>query len=691
MGSIDTNETIVIFQEESLSILKDFVQQLCNYEKNNNSEIIIKLMRDAHSIKGAAGIVGQTNIQTIAHKIEDLLSTLRNSDLQTETTKTTIENIKNLIIEITDFVQNINTDKTNEEKICEIIKLLPTLKTDINIAKSLENLTKSIIVNHTEINEILSLCNKIFYKISISKQINSNLLNTLSASFKTIKKIICDNSKNENLYFIKQRLSVAEQMIDISNITEKEQTIQNTKPKMTISDVLKNLGQGSIRVLRIESDKIDKLNENVNNLKLISDNSQINFSRLKEITEEISSRIFVFEKNLNEMKKIIKNIDKENIEELISNIEKENIDSAKSIEEIQKLISNLEGISDSEKNTEQKMNDCLFSLNQTIHSIKMLPTGVILHMFPRMVRDIAQSEKKEIDLEITGGETLVDNKILEEIKNPIIHLLRNAVDHGTELPEIREQQGKPRAGKISISTKIENNNLYIVVQDDGKGIDFNKIKEKAIEKGLYNEEEINTLSKSDLINLILKEGFTTQDKITEISGRGMGLDIVSEKMKILDGTIKIDTEEKIGTKIILEIPVEENKFGEKKKRQNKNNKKIIVIDDSKTTKIYLTKIFEKAGYIVSAYDNPIAGLKEVKNNGCDILISDIEMPEINGIELITEIRKEKRFEQLPIITISMLPLHQVQEMFGETYVDFMLNKSDLDEKELLKIVQSLLK
>lgn len=685
MSSFDIEETILIFKEESKSILTDFLHQLANYEKNKDVEIITKLMRDAHSIKGSAGIVGLADVQKNAHLAEDLLAEIKTEQLSDEKVSEKIDEIKNIVASITNSIKNLDENGSVEDKISEIIKLLPSLKTEKTVATHLFRLCNTIKQENSEIEEILKLCSKIFEKLMNCDKVDNNLVNTLSSTFKIIKKVVCEQSKSEDLFFLKQRVSIAEQMI---NVQVKATRPCPQKTKSNITDILKTLGQGSIRTLRIESDKLDKLFVNVGNLCNITNKAHNYFQNMVDITAKFSAKMFEFEKSLNELKTIAQN--GENIGELVTKLTDEVHKNQQNLSDIQTMFQNYEKINSEELEIFSKAEKYLSNISKTVQGVRMLPLGVILHMFPRMVRDIAQGENKEVEIEITGGEVSVDKKIIDEIKTPIIHLLRNAVDHGTELPDEREKLGKQRAGVISVSAKKSSKNVFISVKDDGRGIDFDKIKQKALSDGFLTQEEIEKSKKAELLNLILKAGFTTQDHVTEISGRGMGLDIVDTKIKELGGKIKINTEQGVGTEIILEIPVNtRSPFAENVEKHFDKSKKIVVIDDSQTTKIYFANLLKSAGYNVLAFHNPIDGLNEILQNGCDLLVSDIEMPEMNGVELISKLRQEEKFKNLPIITISMLPIEETQKMFGDVFVDVMLNKSDFDEQKLFSTVKSL--
>ena len=173
---------------------------------------------------------------------------------------------------------------------------------------------------------------------------------------------------------------------------------------------------------------------------------------------------------------------------------------------------------------------------------RMVQVGRIFNKFPRVVRDLAKEANKKIELVIEGAETELDKSLTEEIGDPLVHLIRNSVDHGVESPEDRTSQGKSPEGRIRLSAQHEGNNIVIEIEDDGKGIDPEKVKKKAIEKGLISEKEAAEMSDKDAFNLIFKAGFSTAEKVTKISGRGVGMDVVKTNIAKMNGTISINSE-----------------------------------------------------------------------------------------------------------------------------------------------------
>ncbi len=192
-------------------------------------------------------------------------------------------------------------------------------------------------------------------------------------------------------------------------------------------------------------------------------------------------------------------------------------------------------------------------IQEVIMSVRMIPIGNTFNKYPRIVRDLARESGKEINLEISGQETELDKTLVEEIGDPLVHLIRNSVDHGIEPPEERVRVGKPRVGTIKLSAHHEGNHIVISISDDGRGIDPEKIRAKAIERGLIKEDDI--LTKKEILNLIFEPGFSTAEKVTNISGRGVGMDVVKRNISKLKGIIDIDTEVGKGTTISIKLPL----------------------------------------------------------------------------------------------------------------------------------------
>jgi len=194
-------------------------------------------------------------------------------------------------------------------------------------------------------------------------------------------------------------------------------------------------------------------------------------------------------------------------------------------------------------------------LQTAVMKTRMQPIKKVFGRFPRLVRDLARQLKKEINLELVGEETDLDKNLVEALADPLVHLVRNAVDHGVETPEEREASGKSRGGKVVLSAEQEGDHILLSISDDGKGMDPNVLRAKAVEKGLMDKDAADRLSESDCYNLIFAPGFSTKTEISDVSGRGVGMDVVKTKISQLNGTINIYSAKGQGSKIVIKVPL----------------------------------------------------------------------------------------------------------------------------------------
>lgn len=222
---------------------------------------------------------------------------------------------------------------------------------------------------------------------------------------------------------------------------------------------------------------------------------------------------------------------------------------------VSRTIYDLNSLYCASKEDDMKMRLIIDEMESMVKNIRVLPISTVFNSFSRMVRDIANEKGKDIDFEIEGKDTCADKKIIEEIKTPLIHILRNAIDHGIESKEERIANGKSPVGKILLSAKQDDNKVIIDVVDDGQGFNLEKIKDRAVSRGFLTQDDIDSMTDEAIMNIIFWPGFTTGDSITSISGRGIGLDVVKTKISQLNGKVKVISEFGKGSCVHIEIPV----------------------------------------------------------------------------------------------------------------------------------------
>ncbi|MFH1019506.1 MAG: ATP-binding protein, partial [Pseudomonadota bacterium] len=212
------------------------------------------------------------------------------------------------------------------------------------------------------------------------------------------------------------------------------------------------------------------------------------------------------------------------------------------------LVTRFDGIIDA-------LDEQLEKLHANIMSIRRVPVKSLFQRFPKVVRQLSTSLCKEVRFTITGEDTVIDKDLLEKIENPLVHILRNSLDHGLETPGARKKTGKPEQGSLTLHARADENNVYIIIEDDGLGINPQKMKEVATNKGFMTTEELARLSDRELINLIFRPGFSSAEKVSEFSGRGVGMDVVMSGLKECNGSIQLDSRVGKGTTVFLTVPL----------------------------------------------------------------------------------------------------------------------------------------
>ena len=195
------------------------------------------------------------------------------------------------------------------------------------------------------------------------------------------------------------------------------------------------------------------------------------------------------------------------------------------------------------------------TLQNVVMQVRMVPVEQLFERFPRMVRDLSKKLNKKINLVVEGKETEMDRTVIDEIGDPMVHLIRNSIDHGIELPEERIAKGKPEVGTITLIARHEGNNVLIEVKDDGKGVDPTIVGRKAVEKGMFTQEQINKMSPEDIQKIIYLPGFSTAATVSDISGRGVGMDAVKAKLEDLNGVLELESKVNEGSKVTIKLPL----------------------------------------------------------------------------------------------------------------------------------------
>ncbi|MCH7476928.1 MAG: response regulator, partial [SAR324 cluster bacterium] len=291
-------------------------------------------------------------------------------------------------------------------------------------------------------------------------------------------------------------------------------------------------------------------------------------------------------------------------------------------------------------------------IQKSVMDTRMVPIGPLFGRFKRVVRDITRGNGKEIKLVIRGEKTELDKRMIDELSDPLIHLIRNASDHAIETPDDREAAGKPRQGVITLEAFHRGNSILVRVSDDGKGLDLDAIRAKAIEKGILSKSDLEKMTPQQIYQLILEPGFTTAKVVTDVSGRGMGMDIVRSKIEELNGTVDVDSKPGEGTTFEVYLPPIEEEVAQQPEPDAAapaGTESILYVDDEQAITVFAKRALEKLGYRVTVLTDSLEALHQFETDPTrfDLVVTDQMMPGMTGVQFASEIRRCR--PEIPII------------------------------------------
>jgi two-component system, chemotaxis family, sensor kinase CheA len=580
-------EAINTFFIESKELLEDMENGLLEIEKDISSrESIPAIFRAMHTIKGSAGMFGFADIGDFAHVVEDLLDDIRNNviDITPEMIAVLLD-CHDHILKMLDFFNADRTGKMDaalKNESSDLMKKLNTylIKPDgkvpeaVSINASVKNKDESISEMPVS-NECWHISLRFGANVFKNGLDPQSFITYLAQMGKIIKiKIILDmvppmDVMDPELCYLGFEISfmgytTKEKIEEVFEFVRDDCKIRILPPKSSLSDYIKLIEDLSekprfLGEILVETGSLTK-KELEEALKLQNSlTKQKNKKRIGEvIIEEQMAHQPVIEAAVNKqtnIKKVEENIKKSmRIDttklDVLVNLVGELVIAAANVEQISKNIGDSTLIK-----TFSQMSRLITEIRENFMNIRMVQIGESFKRFERIVRDISHERGKKVDLVLNGGETELDKTIIEKITDPLMHLVRNAVDHGVDLPEERISKGKPEVGKVTLNAYHEAGNIVIEITDDGNGLNKEKIISKALEKGIITPEQVSTISDNDLFQFIFAPGFSTADKITDISGRGVGMDVVKKNIESLRGYVVLKSQEGKGTAVRIYLPL----------------------------------------------------------------------------------------------------------------------------------------
>ncbi|WQX50832.1 chemotaxis histidine kinase/response regulator CheAY2 [Helicobacter pylori] len=513
----DLQEIMEDFLIEAFEMNEQLDQDLVELEHNpEDLDLLNRIFRVAHTIKGSSSFLNLNILTHLTHNMEDVLNHARKGEIKItpdimDVVLRSIDLMKTLLVTIRDTGSDTNNGKENE--IEEAVKQLQAI-TSQNLEGAKEG-TK----------ETPQKENKKEAKEEAKEENKEN-----KAKAPTAENTSSDNPLADEPDLDYANMSAEEVEAEIERLLNKRQEAdkerraqkkQEAKPKQEVTPTK-------------ETPKAPKTETKA---KAKADTEE---NKAPSIGVEQTVRVDV--RRLDHLMNLIGELvlGKNRLIRIYSDVE-ERYDGEKFLEELNQVVSSISAVTT--------------DLQLAVMKTRMQPVGKVFNKFPRMVRDLSRELGKSIELIIEGEETELDKSIVEEIGDPLIHIIRNSCDHGIEPLEERRRLNKPETGKVQLSAYNEGNHIVIKISDDGKGLDPVMLKEKAVEKGVISERDAEGMSDREAFNLIFKPGFSTAKVVSNVSGRGVGMDVVKTNIEKLNGIIEIDSEVGVGTTQKLKIPL----------------------------------------------------------------------------------------------------------------------------------------
>ncbi len=516
----DLQEIMEDFLIEAFEMNEQLDQDLVELEHNpEDLDLLNRIFRVAHTIKGSSSFLNLNILTHLTHNMEDVLNRARKGEIKItpdimDVVLRSIDLMKTLLVTIRDTGSDTNNGKENE--IEEAVKQLQAIT-----SQNLEGAKETSGAKETPKKE-----NKEEAKEEAKEEIKAN-------KAPTAENPASDNPLADEPDLDYANMSTEEVEAEIERLLNKRQEADKERRAQKKQEAKQEVTPTK-EPPKTETPKAPKTETKA---KAKADTEE---NKAPSIGVEQTVRVDV--RRLDHLMNLIGELvlGKNRLIRIYSDVE-ERYDGEKFLEELNQVVSSISAVTT--------------DLQLAVMKTRMQPVGKVFNKFPRMVRDLSRELGKSIELIIEGEETELDKSIVEEIGDPLIHIIRNSCDHGIEPLEERRRLNKPETGKVQLSAYNEGNHIVIKISDDGKGLDPVMLKEKAIEKGVISERDAEGMSDREAFNLIFKPGFSTAKVVSNVSGRGVGMDVVKTNIEKLNGIIEIDSEVGVGTTQKLKIPL----------------------------------------------------------------------------------------------------------------------------------------
>lgn len=544
---MDTNQYMEMFLEESREHLQTLNDCLLELEHNpEDLSVMNEIFRSAHTIKGMSATMGFTEIAELTHEMENVLDLLRKEQLKAN--EDIVDTIFKCVDTLEQMVENIATGTEGSFDVSVLVLKLVAIAKGESATTQADAPSPSASVPAAEVASVESL------------ELNDTEVNVLG------------NAKKSGMQVMHITIALSEGCLlksarayMVMNALDEMGEVIKTVPQS--EDLEQEKFERSFEIVYITSNELNRVRDTLLGISEIvrADIELINIEE-SEAAGELEKKEAAKRPPSSKTSKTPPVNNNNTIEKKLKSgqsvrVDIEKLDSLLNL--VGELVINktrLEQIGITHRlpelvETIEQMDRVTTDLQSVVMKVRMVPVGQVFNRFPRMVRDLAKELNKEINLTIEGEDTELDRTVIDEIGDPLVHLIRNSLDHGIEHPDERAAKGKNQVGEVSLIARHEGNNVIIIVQDDGKGINPDFIKKKVVQKGLLTQEDVDKMDDSDAVRLVFMAGFSTADVVTDVSGRGVGMDVVKNKIESLGGLIDVETKIDEGSQFKIRLPL----------------------------------------------------------------------------------------------------------------------------------------
>jgi two-component system, chemotaxis family, sensor kinase CheA len=553
---MELNQYLEVFLEESREHLQNCNEQLLELEKNpQDLSIINEIFRSAHTLKGMSATMGYEDLASLTHQMENVLDAIRNNRLLT--TPEILDVIFMAVDHLEDMVESIAAGGDGKKNVSDTVEKLKLIEKGEPLSRSAD---LEVAASATLEASPKSSSNYDEFELTVLKQSKEQGFGVYEIQIGLREDCLLKAARVYMVFEVLEKIGEVIKANPSVEQLEEEQFDDEFSVTIITRENPEDVKGKIMKVSEVVKTDVMPIDFNTANPELtieIPEKTAVADTEKSPAAESSSANAISEAAPVQDGKSSVKQqtnsktirVNIERLDILMNLFEELVIDRGR-LEQISKELENGELTE-----TVERMSRISGDLQNIILNMRMVQVETVFNRFPRMIRQLARDLNKKINLEIVGAETELDRTVIDEIGDPLVHLLRNSVDHGIESPEARRAKGKNEEGTVVLRAFHSGNHVFIEIEDDGAGINKDKVLQKAISKGIITEQSAAGFTDKQAFELILSSGFSTAETISDISGRGVGLDVVKNTIESLGGSISIDSKENQGTIFSIQLPL----------------------------------------------------------------------------------------------------------------------------------------